>query len=327
MKSALRPYALIDLHCDTITDSQYTNTGNIDSLDDPGRVLSLSSIPKDVHWSQFYAVFIPDTIRGQGAIDYFNFHRDRFNRQMEQFKDRVAPCRTYDDMQAAWASGKTAAFLTIENGSVLAGDLSRVKVLADEGVKAMTIVWNGENEIGSGHKTNHGLSDFGKSVIPKMEKHGIIVDTSHLNDVGFSDLLKVAKKPFIATHSNAREVCGHKRNLTDDMIHEMVKRDCLIGLNYYIKFIKDDGQVGSLDDLYRHVAHFIELGAEKNLALGSDFDGADLLECLNTPMDASNLYQYFIEQGLSKEQAEGIMYKNAETFFRKNLQKRKSQRR
>lgn len=318
-EKTLQPYALIDLHCDTLTDWKYTTTGNLDTLDDPDRVLSLSSIPEGVHWAQFYAIFIPDELRGQEAIDYYEFNRDSFYRQMEKFNNRVMHCRTATEMRAAWSSGKTAGFLTIENGSALAGDIKRVKLLADEGVKAVTLVWNGENELGSGHTTDHGLSNLGKAIVPEMEKQGIIVDISHLNDSGFADLLKVAKKPFMATHSNARTICSHKRNLTDDMIREMVHRDCLIGLNYFVKFIKDDGEVKSLDDLYRHVEHFFTLGAEKNLALGSDFDGALLPECLSKPADAAGMYQYFISKGLTQEQAEGIMYKNAHTFFQKHL--------
>lgn len=313
------PSALIDLHCDTLTDWKYTSTGNPDTLDDPKRVLSLSAIPKEVDWCQFFAVFIPDEQRGQDAIDYFEFNRQSFQRQMKQFPDRVAPCRNAGDMEAAWAQGKTAAFLTIENGSAIAGDLSRVKLLADQGVRCITLTWNGENEIGSGHTTTHGLSDFGRAVVPEMERHGILVDVSHLNDAGFADLLEVAKKPFVATHSNARAVCGHKRNLTDEQIGEMVRRDCLIGLNYFVKFLTDDGHTTSLDDMWRHVEHFFSLGAEKNLALGSDFDGAALPDYLNTPAKAAGLYGFFLSRGLSQEQAEGIMFRNAQAFFRRNL--------
>lgn len=314
-----KSYALIDLHCDTLTDWKYTSTGNPDTLDDPKRVLSLSAIPADVHWAQFFAVFIPDEERGQKAIDYFTFNRASFERQMKQFADRVAPCRNANDMEAAWAAGKTAAFLTVENGSVFAGDLSRVKTVADQGVRAVTLVWNGENEIGSGHTSNHGLSAFGRQVIPEMEKQNIIVDVSHLNDRGFADLLEIAEKPFMATHSNARALCAHKRNLTDDMIREMVRRDCLIGLNYFVKFLVDDGDVKCLDDIYRHAMHFFELGAHKNLALGSDFDGADLPECLSTPTKATEFYEYLLCRGVSEEDADGIFYKNAQNFFHRNL--------
>ncbi|MBR6738078.1 MAG: membrane dipeptidase [Oscillospiraceae bacterium] len=313
------PYALIDLHCDTLADWKYTSTGNPDTLDDPKRVLTLSNMPKEVNWAQFYAVFIPDEERGEKAIEYFEFNRKNFERQMELFGDRVAPCRNAADMEAAWAAGKTAAFLTIENGSAIAGDMSRVKLLADQGVRCITLVWNGENEIGSGHTTQHGLSDFGKAVVPELEKQGILIDVSHLNDPGFEDLMSVVKKPFVATHSNARSVCAHKRNLTDDMIREMVKRDCLIGLNYFVKFLENDGNVESLDQLMKHIEHFFALGAEKNLALGSDFDGAVLPECLSTPAKAAGIYGYLLERGMSREQAEGIMFRNAQEFLKKNL--------
>ena len=315
----MNPKALIDLHCDTLTDCRPTPAGNPDTLDDPERVLSLSAMPEDVHWAQFYAVFIPDEYRGQAAIEYFEQNRENFFRQMKKFSQRAAPCRTYTDMERAWAGNQTAAFLTIENGSALAGDLSRVQVLADQGVRAVTLVWNGENEIGSGHTTDHGLSAFGKAVIPELERCGILVDVSHLNDPGFYDLLEVAQKPFLATHSNARAVCGHRRNLTDEMIREMVDRVCLIGLNYFVKFLRDEGRVESLDDLYRHVSHFLELGAAKNLALGSDFDGADLPDYLNSPAKAAGIYEYLLSRGIGQELADGIMFGNASRFFQTHL--------
>lgn len=313
------PPALIDLHCDTLADWKYANTGNPNTLDDPERALSLSAMPAGVNWAQFYAVFIPDEEHGQAAVDYFEKNRLNFERQMKLYADRVAPCRGAADMDAAWAAGKTAAFLTIENGTPINGDLSRIKTLADQGVCCMTLVWNGDYEIGSGHTTQKGLTPFGKAVIPELEKHGVLIDVSHLNDAGFADLLAVAQKPFVATHSNARSVCGHKRNLTDDMILEMVHRDCLIGLNYFVKFLEDDGIVDSLDSLYRHIEHFFALGAQKNLALGSDFDGADMPNCLNSPAKAAGIYEYLLCRGMSEELAQGIMYRNAQAFFRKNL--------
>jgi len=183
----------------------------------------------------------------------------------------------------------------------------------------MSNVWNGENELASGHMTEHGFSSFGREAVAEMEREGILADVSHLNDPGFEEFLTLARKPFVATHSNARAVCGHKRNLTDDMIREMVRRNCLIGLNYYVRFLADDGNVTGPEQLLLHVEHFFALGAEKNLALGSDYDGADLPECLDTPRKATSLYGFFLDHGLTEEQASGIMYRNAERFFRENL--------
>ena len=116
---------------------------------------------------------------------------------------------------------------------------------------------------------------------------------------------------------NVPEVRVNRRYM--DMIREMVRRDCLIGLNYFVKFLRDDGDVKSLDDLYRHAMHFFELGARKNLALGSDFDGSVLPECLNTPAKVASFYEYLLSRGISQEDADGVFYKNAQAFFRKNL--------
>lgn len=312
------PKALIDLHCDTLTNCGKPGPTGTDTLDDPERVLSLTSIPGQTHWAQFYAIFTPDRLHGQEAVDYFAENQANFLRQMEKFSARVAPCRNAADMEKAWEQGKTAAFLTVENGNVLAGQMDRVEVMDAAGVRAITLTWNGENEIGSGHTTDHGLSDFGKAVIPELEERKILVDVSHLNDTGFWQVLDIAKRPFVATHSNARAVCPHRRNLTDDMVREMAQRKCLIGLNYYISFLSDQGEAKP-EDLRRHVEHFFELGAGDCLALGSDFDGADLPQWLAGPDDAARLYGRFLDWGLTQEQAEGIMWKNAQRFFVENL--------
>ena len=181
----------------------------------------------------------------------------------------------------------------------------------------ITLTWNGENEIGSGNVTDHGLSDFGKEAVRELERAGILVDVSHLNDRGFADLLEIAQKPFAASHSNARAVCGHRRNLADEQIKELADRGCLIGLNYCHAFLRDDGQPAGPEDLWRHVERFMELGAEGVLALGSDADGADLPGWLDGPEKFAGLYQLLLERGLSQSQAEGILWRNALDFLKK----------
>lgn len=314
----MRKVKVIDLHCDTLTASdkdgvRYENPLYNDSCD-----MCMDKVPEGVCWAQMHAVFMPDKYRGDEAIDFYEAVKSGYFAQLEQFSDKLVQCRTGEDIVAAWAQGKAASVFTVEGGSVLAGDISRVEKIANDGVKILTLVWNGENEIASGHNTDHGFSEFGKKVVPELEKHGIIVDVSHLNDVGFDDLLQVASKPFVATHSNARAICSHKRNLTDEMIREMVARDCLIGLNYYTAFISDDDDCDYADMFYRHICHFIELGAGKNLALGSDFDGAYLPDCLSSPAKVIEMYDYLLERGLSEEQLDDIYYGNALRFMKNN---------
>lgn len=315
----MRPYAIIDLHCDTLTDCMHAGSPDSNTLDDPARSLSLSNLPRDVRWAQFFAVFLPDRLRGEEAVRFFDASRENFDRQMQNFSDRVSPCRTVSDMERAWAAGKTAAFLSVENGSAFAGDLSRIGKLKRQGVCAVTLTWNGVNELGSGNVTDRGLTAFGRDAVREMERCGILVDVSHLNDAGLADVFETAERPFVATHSNARAVCAHKRNLTDAQIKEMVRRGCLIGLNYYGVFLRDDGDVRSLDDLYRHIAHFFDLGAQKSLALGSDFDGADLPDCLSSPEKVAAAYDYLLSRGLTQRELDGIFYENARAFLRAHL--------
>lgn len=312
------PYALIDLHCDTLTNCIYKNTPGVDTLNDPARVLALSRLPRGVRWAQLFAVFLPDALHGKDAIRFFDAACADFDRQMAKYAALAMPCRGAADMERAWAAGKTAAFLSVENGGALAGELSRIALLKERGVCAVTLTWNGENELGSGHKTPRGLTDAGRAAVRELERCGILVDVSHLNDAGLADVLDTAEKPLLATHSNARAVCAHARNLTDAQIRELVRRGCLIGLNYFGTFVRDGG-VRGYDDLYRHVAHFFALGAQRSLALGSDFDGAAMPPCFDTPEKAAGFYEYLLARGISRADADGIFYANARAFLRKNL--------
>lgn len=313
----MKPYAVIDLHCDTLTDME--RSGAADTMDDAAKAFSLSALPSGVHWAQCFAVFLPDELRGRGAAAYYDRWHGEFLRQTAKFSRRVLPCRSVADIERAWAAGKTAALLTVENGSVLAGDLDRVALLASHGVCAVTLTWNGANELGSGHDTDGGLTAFGVRAVRELEWHGILVDVSHLNDRGFADLLDAAEKPFVATHSNARAVCPHARNLTDGMIREMVRRGCLIGLNYYTRFLRADDAPCTLDDLYRHIARFFELGAARCLALGSDFDGAATPDCLSAPSRVIDAYDYLLARGLTRAELDGVFFQNALDFLRANL--------
>ena len=182
----------------------------------------------------------------------------------------------------------------------------------------MTLTWNGHNELASGHDTGEGFSPFGREAVAAMEERGILVDVSHLNDRGFEEQLDIAQKPFVASHSNARSVCAHRRNLPDAFIQEMVRRGGLIGLNYCRNFLSDEGR-GSMEDLWRHVERFLELGAGDCLALGSDYDGTDIHLDLRRAEKALGLYDFFTGRGPPPETAEAILFGNAWRFFQSAL--------
>ena len=313
----MEPCTVIDLHCDTLT-AFMAPTRCRDTLNDPRSAFSLSRVPRGVRWCQCFAIFIPDGLIPQEAVGYYAFHRHCFQRQMACSSPCAAPCLTAEDITDAWAAGKTAAVLTVENGAALAGNLDRVEVLAADGVRMLTLTWNGENELGSGSATGHGLSPLGRAAIPALEEAGIPVDVSHLNDQGLREVLELARRPFVASHSNSRAVCPHPRNLDDGQVRELAARGCLIGLNYYSPFLRADGRQAGLDDLCRHAEHLLTLGAEDCLALGSDFDGAELPPCLDRCEKVPSLIDCFRAR-LGGEVAEKIAWRNAMAFFRENL--------
>lgn len=309
--------SLFDLHCDTLTRNLYPPyEAETETLDNPDFHLALSKIPAGTKWVQCFAIFVPDEVRGQEAIDFFDRCADSFRRQTEAHRDRAAACGSAADVAAALDAGKCAAILTVEGGAALAGRLERVEALYRAGVRMMTLTWNGANELASGHDTASGFTPFGREAVAEMERQGVIADVSHLNDRGFEELLSFARKPFAASHSNARAVCAHRRNLPDEFIREMVRWEGLIGLNYARPFLSEDGR-GSLDDLYRHVCHFLELGAERCLALGSDYDGTDIHPDLDSVEKSLHICAYLTAHGIPAQTAEDISFGNAWRFFQK----------
>ncbi len=310
------PTGIIDLHCDTLTrDMWASQPPACGPLVNPAYHIALGKMPRNLRWVQCFAIFVPDNYRGQDAIDFFDRYRAVFDRQMVAHGDKVSPCRSFSDMEQALEAGKFAAVLTVEGGAALAGQPERAQVLRDAGVRMLTLTWNGPNELGSGHDSSAGLTACGREAVAELERCGVLVDVSHLNDRGFEDLLSVAKKPFVASHSNARSVCGHRRNLPDAFIREITDRGGLIGLNYSKDFLSDSGR-GNLDDLYRHVCRFLELDAGACLALGSDFDGTDIHPDLDSVEKSLSIYGYLTQHGIPADTADGILFGNAWRFFK-----------
>lgn len=301
---------LFDLHCDSIVkyrelDADFLCRETQFSLGDAGKFERLC---------QTMAIFIPDDIRGQQALDYFNMHRDYLLKLAAKQPELAEMAYSGADVERITRSGKSALMLAVESGAALAGQIDNVDYLAECGVQMMTLVWNGENEIGSGHQTDKGLSEFGRRVVKRMEDKGILVDVSHLNDRGFEEVCEIAGQPFIATHSNLRSICGHNRNLTEQQFGEIVKRGGLVGINLYEQFLADDA-VGTVDRMFRHIYRMLELGGEKIIACGSDFDGADIDPTLADPVKFAGTAEYLLKQGIPQQVVDQIFFENALNFF------------
>lgn len=301
---------IFDLHCDTITEcynrrlSLQTNRELYISLDRGQRFAP---------WVQCYAIWIPDDLRGRAAVRFFEEAAQYLQRSIAEVKD-ITICITKEDLNKM--ENQYNAVLTVEGGAVLAGKFSNVALLARYGVRALTLTWNGSCEIGDGAMVENpkGLTEFGRRVIPELEKHNIVVDVSHASEPLFYDVVELAKKPFIATHSNAKAVCSHPRNLTDAQFEIIRQRGGLVGLNLHRWFLTEDGEA-DLDDVFRHAYHFLSLGGENTLALGTDFDGAEILAPIKNMEYLEALADHFSKRGLTDTTIDRIFYQNAKDFF------------
>ena len=300
-----------DLHCDTLYEmysqkcSLYQNNLHIDLQ--KGSCFS--------PWYQVFAIWIPDVLRGEKALSFFEDVLGYAKEQEKKNKKYIALVRDKCQADKAVSKGKCAAILAVEGGAVLAGDLESINRMATYGVKVMTLTWNESNELGNGcfSKDTGGLTTLGKQAVKIMSKHGMITDVSHLNEAGFWDVADIAEKPFIASHSVSATVNNHPRNLTDKQFAQI--RDCggVVGVN----LCKD--QLGRLDfeTVYHHIAHFCEQSGENTVAIGSDFDGTTLQPPWNSVTVMEQLAGFLLKKGFSYILVDKIFFENAYYFFEK----------
>ena len=223
-------------------------------------------------------------------------------------------CRTAEDLYQAVQEKKCGAIFTVEGGSVLEGRCEVLEELANWGVKVMTLTWNAANQIGGGAQEPGGLTEFGREVLTEMERLHIIPDVSHASEPLFWDVLENTKGPVIATHSDAHSLCSHPRNLTDEQFLALKQRGGLVGLNFYPTFLADSG-IANAVEILRHAEHFLALGGEDVLAMGSDFDGADMPSGITGIESMEYLKELFAQNGYSDDLIDRIFYQNSFRFF------------
>lgn len=290
-----------DLHCDTL----YKAVKNNSILDNPDYEVTISRGKQFEAWHQCMAIWIPDDISAQ---DGFILFEKALSLLKDQSKRHKIPISDYKSPHSV--------ILTVENGNLLCGKTDRIKYLSDCGVRMLTLTWNAENYIGGGvDAPQKGLSKFGRLCIPELEKNNIIIDVSHSSEKTFYDVAQLIKKPIAASHSNSKKVCDHRRNLSDEQFLFISKTGGIVGLNFHRDFLKSDPAEASVKDVLLHAEHFLGLGGEDSLCIGSDFDGSDIPEDLNSIEKIPNLYESFLKIGYTEQLVQKIMYYNAYNFF------------
>lgn len=292
-----------DLHCDTLYRAV---TENRDLVSNDFHI-SLRYKECFDKWTQCFAVWIPDDITLLEA-------RELYQKALRRLK-ADAPQNSFEIYGGKGFDGRYTAILTVEGGRIIGNDLQNIRRLAEDNVKMLTLTWNGDNQIACGADTENdtGLTDFGRAAVRELERNNIIVDVSHLSDKSFFDTAEVAQKPFVASHSNSRAVCDHRRNLTDEQFKLIRDSGGIVGLNFYREFLSC-GKAG-IKDIIKHCEHFLALGGENTVALGSDFDGCEIPDDICGITDVPKIYNEFLRLNYSETLVNKIFWQNAVNFF------------
>jgi len=276
-----------DLHCDTAYKCYRDNLSFTDS--------SLAVTPKKAasfdKWHQCFAMFINDDVKN--PFEYYKNTLENFKLQIVEKPNNLTP------------------ILTVENGLLIEKDLNRVEAMYNDGVRALTLTWNGENQIAGGADTDVGLKPFGIEVIKELNIFNIMTDLSHLNKKSFYSALELANKPII-THSCLEFVNRHRRNIDDNQLKSLVQKGGIFGLCFYPVFL---GQGDVFENIYKNIFHVLDMGYEDYLSIGSDFDGADMDDNLCDISTVKKLYEYLSFKKIDTNILDKVFFYNAYNFF------------
>ncbi len=225
--------------------------------------------------AQFWSVYIPGEYADSGFARVQLEQIDIARRVIEKYPDHFTWALTADDVERAFAEGKIGSVLGLEGGHAIENSLGALRAYYDLGARYMTLTHNVTLDwVDSccSPARHGGLTRFGEEVVREMNRLGMLVDVSHLAEKGFWDVISLTSQPIIASHSNAKALCGHVRNLTDAQLLAIRDNGGVIGINYYPAFLKDGGQATS-EDIIRHIDYLAALIGCDHIGLGSDFDG------------------------------------------------------
>lgn len=314
---------VIDMHCDTILNIVDTDK---DLLNNDGQ-LDLQRMKNVGYRLQCFAMYVNLKKYNDPYKRCLDMIK-RYNEEINKNNNIIKQVKCYQDLENNINNNIMSSMLTIEEGGVLQGSIEKLQEFYNLGVRMITLTWNYENEIGYPNyvdenkkiiNNNLGLKPKGIEIIKEMERLHIIIDVSHLSDKGFYDVYENTTKPFVASHSNCREICNVSRNLTDDMIIKLASRKGVMGLNYCTSFVKENEKYSYVKDLIKHINHVKKLVGIDYIGLGSDFDGIgdnlELKSCDLLPL----LYEEMIKNNFTKEEIEKVFYKNVMRVFKEVL--------
>ena len=267
---------ICDCHCDTLTELYNKNA----SLYENEQHFDIKRQIANGGGLQFCAIYVPtEVFRYQGGLRYTLCLLDKYNQEIKKLHENgidVLQVRTAEDAGNV-LKHKAATLLAIEEGGAIDGSMEALRCLYELGVRAMTLTWSNRNDIADGineEATGSGLTLFGKQVVVEMNRLGMLVDVSHISTAGFWSVIETSTKPIIATHSNAKSLCSHPRNLNDEQIKALAQNGGLAGITFAGQFLEEDWRNACIESVYKHIDYMLNLiGNDDHIGFGSDFDG------------------------------------------------------
>ena len=279
----------LDTHCDT---PMFFHEGVQIGQRDTRILVDLHKMDEGRQDATIMVAYLPQPTENPTA--YADHIFDQIETLVHDNAQTVALARTPDDLWNNKRQGLKSIMLGIENGIALDGQLSNLQHFADRGIVYMTLCHNGDNDIcdsAKGTKTHGGVSDFGREVIAEMNRLGILVDLSHAAESSFYDALELSRVPIVCSHSSARALCDHPRNLTDDQMRALAAKGGVAQTTIYHGFLRQHGEANILD-VMAHLEHAIEVMGIDHVGLGTDFDGDGGVRGLAS---SSDLLQFTIQ--------------------------------
>ena len=313
----------IDMHCDTLMAAEFRDGPDADIFDCPQQAIDIKNLLNAKAMAQFFAIYIPRgewLKRERKPVSSSQFIEDCaqiFENTISSHSDVVAKACNADDVEKNRREGKLSMILAMEDGVEVHGDMSRLDHFYDLGVRCLTLTHNYENCFGYPHSKepkamSKGLTEFGKEAVKHMQDIGMLVDVSHASDGVFYDVCKIARLPFVATHSNCRSISAVTRNMTDEMIKELHRHGGVMGINFLPSFL--DGTPGNNEsrvrDMVEMALHEKEIAGVDVIAIGTDFDGMSGDLEIKHPDEMHLLYDALIRAGFSVDEVEKIAFGN-----------------
>ena len=309
---------VFDAHCDTLGDAaapayrrrDLTQWGERGHLDLPR--MKAGGINAQI-FACFPGVERLSANAASGALQRLQALYDLIERAPEQ----ITLVQTADDLARLTPDGPIGAILGLEGVEALDGQLGLLSVFFRLGVRNIGLTWNPRNAAadGSGAGTDFGLTPFGRDLVRACNELGVMVDVSHLNDAGLNDVLKISSKPIIASHSNARSLFDHRRNLTDEQIRAIADRGGVIGATFVSYFMRSNYAEATLDDLLAHIDHLAQIAGIDHVGIGSDYDGGTPPPELDSGEKYPAITEGLLARGYTSDDIRKILGENLRRVF------------